>query len=106
MEQAREQRQTELLKSYEFNCECEACVNNYPMPNKLRRIDKSFKLPSFGRFGSNQDLLNELERNNQFMIDNIKHHPCFETAAVLMRNKELIRTVSERASYPFDFISK
>ena len=106
MEQPREQRQAELLKSYEFNCECLACVNNYPMPNKLRRIDKSFKLPSFGRFGSNQALLDELKGNNEFLSDIIQHHPCFETAAILMRNKELIRTVSERASFPFDFISK
>lgn len=106
MEQPREQRRAELSKSYEFNCECSACANYYPMPSKLRRIDKSFKLPTFGRFGSNQALLEELEENNKFMIDNIQHHPCFETAAILMRNRELIRTVSERASYPFDFISK
>lgn len=106
MEQPREQRQAELLKSYEFNCECSACFSNYPMPNKLRRIDKSFSLPSFGCFGSNQDLLEELKENNKFMTENIRHHPCFETAAILMRNKELIRTVSERASYPSDFISK
>jgi hypothetical protein len=34
------------------------------------------------------------------MNDNIERHPSFETAAVLLRTKELIRTVCERISFP------
>lgn len=106
MELPKEQRQADLLKAYEFKCECIACTKNYPMPNKLMKIDKSFELPKFGHFGSNEAVLNELNENFKFITDHIKYHPCFETAAKLMRNKELIRTVSERASFPFDAAHK
>jgi hypothetical protein len=102
MEQPREARQLELLKSYEFKCECEACAMDFPMPNKLPRIDKSIPLPKFGVFGSDKAILAELKENFAFISDNCEKHPSFETAAVLMRNKELIRTIAERASFPFD----
>lgn len=102
MEQPKETRQAELLKAYEFKCECSACTNNYPLPNKLPRIDKSFNLPSFGQLGSSKALLEEFKVNCKFIKDNIQHHPCFETAATLMRNKELIRAISERASFPIE----
>lgn len=104
MEQPKETRQLELLKFYEFKCECDACALNFPMPNKLQRIDKSFTLPAFGVFGSNKEVLSELRVNFSFINDNYENHPCFETAAVLIRNKELLRTISERASFPFDMI--
>lgn len=106
MEQPKEQRQAELLKTYEFNCECIACVKNYPMPNKLMKIDKSFALPKFGHFGSNESLLDELKENFKFITEHIKYHPCFEIAAIVMRNKELIRTVSERVTFPFESARK
>jgi hypothetical protein len=102
MEQPKEARQLELLKSYEFKCECEACAMDFPMPNKLPKIDKSIPLPKFGVFGSDKDVLAELRANFAFITDNHDKHPSFETSAVLMRNKELIRTIAERASFPFD----
>lgn len=100
MEQATEERQAELLKTYEFKCECDACINNYPLPNKLKRIDKTFTLPSFGRYGNNEELLAELKESFNFIKTNIEHHPCFETAAMLMRIKELIRTICDRIAFP------
>lgn len=106
MELAKDQRQADLLKTYEFNCECIACAKDYPMPYKLMKIDKAFVLPKFGHFGTNEALLNELSDNFKFIADHIRYHPCYETAAMLIRNKELIRTVSERASFPFDFTRK
>ena len=96
------QRQDELLKTYEFTCECTACVNNYPMPNKLRRIDENFILPKFGKFTSNENLMKELREDLKYINDNIDKHPSFETAAVLLRIKELIRTICERISFPFE----
>ena len=99
MEQLKPQRQADLLKSYEFNCDCTACVNDYPMPNKLLRVDKDFVLPRFGKFGTNTELLNEVKENFKFMSENSENHPCFETAAIIVRNKELIRTVCERVNF-------
>jgi hypothetical protein len=95
------QRQDDLLASYEFNCDCTACANNYPMPNKLKRNDKNFVLPKFGKFPSNENLLKELQDNFKYINDNIDIHPSFETAAVLIRIKELIRTVCERVAFLF-----
>lgn len=101
MEQKQEERHAELLKTYEFSCECVACVNRYPLPNKLRRFDKSFDLPSFGHFGSNKELLAELKENFKYMKENNEKHPSYETSALTIRNKELLKTISERATFPF-----
>lgn len=38
---SRKERKTELLKQYRFICECEACVNNYPLYFELPAIDSS-----------------------------------------------------------------
>ena len=94
-------RQDELLQFFEFTCECAACVNDFQMPKKLNRIDKTFKLPKFGKFLSNENILCELDESFKYMNDNIEQHPTFETAATILRTKELIRTICERISYPF-----
>lgn len=104
MAQPKDVRQAELLKSYEFTCNCVACANSYPMPNKLRRYNPSFVLPTFGKFGNDHEILEELKRRFTFIEDNVNQHPCFETAACLMRIKELIRTASERISNPFESV--
>jgi hypothetical protein len=101
MTQPKTERQAELLKFFEFACECTACIEDYPMPDKLRRIDKTFILPKFGNFPSNELLLKELRENLQYMNYKIDNHPCFETVATLVRTKELIRTICERVSFPF-----
>lgn len=100
MELSKETRQSELLKVYGFNCQCEACTNNYSLPNKLPRINKSFVLPSFGHFESTRALMTELKQNFKFIEENIQHHPCFEIAATVIRNRELIKVLGERAAYP------
>uniref|UniRef100_A0A182PX13 Protein-lysine N-methyltransferase SMYD4 n=1 Tax=Anopheles epiroticus TaxID=199890 RepID=A0A182PX13_9DIPT len=38
---SRKERQTALLKQYRFICECEACVNDYPLYHELPSIDTS-----------------------------------------------------------------
>lgn len=100
MEQPQEARQAELSKTYNFICKCEACINGYPLPNKLRRVNKSFVLPSFGHFESSRALMTELKQNFKFIEDNIQHHPCFEISAYVIRNRELIKVLGERAAYP------
>lgn len=100
MEQSKETRHAELLKTYDFDCQCPACVSNYQLPNKLPRIKKSFALPNFGHFESNRDLMTELKQNFKFIEENIQHHPCFEICAFVIRNREVIKVLGERATYP------
>lgn len=88
------------MKTYEFNCECTACVNDYPMPNKLPKIDKKFPFPNFGSFESNGKIIAELKLNFMVMREYFEHHPCFETAAIIMRTKELVKVLGERISFP------
>lgn len=101
MEQKKESRQAELLKTYEFSCDCIACVENYPLPNKLPKHDKNFIFPKFGKFGTNKELRAELEVNFEYIKDHSKCHPCFETAAIILRNKELLHKICYRASFPY-----
>lgn len=101
MTQSKIERQAELLKFFEFTCECHACTNDYPTPDKLQKIDKTFVLPKFGNFPSDDLLLKELNDDLKFMNDHIDRHPCYETVATLVRIKELIRTVCEKVSFPF-----
>ena len=100
----KQQRQDELLKFFEFTCECVACVNDYSMAKNLNKIDKTFKLPKFGKFSSNKNLVLELQKCLKFLNDFNDCHPSFETAAVMLRTKELIKKVCERISFPFENI--
>ena len=34
------ERQLILLEDYSFQCQCEACINNYPLFHSLKSIDK------------------------------------------------------------------
>jgi hypothetical protein len=101
MSKSKELRQAELLTHFEFTCECTACVNDYPMPQKLKRTDKSFVLPKFGKFSANENLIGELQGCFKYMNDNIDRHPSFETAAVMLRTRELVREICERIQFPF-----
>lgn len=38
--QSKKERQYDLLENYSFNCECEACINDYPLFSNLKTIDK------------------------------------------------------------------
>lgn len=100
VERSKKERQAELLKSYEFDCNCSACAGNFPKPNKLRKVDSNFKLPDFGYFGSNEEIMKQLRKNFRYAKFWSHQHPSFETCAVMMRSMELIRVLGERATFP------
>lgn len=89
------------MNFFEFTCECTACVNNYPMPKKLKKFDYTFKLPKFGKFTTNENLLKELNKSFKYMNRNIENHPSYESTATILRIRELIRETCERISFPF-----
>lgn len=87
------------MNSYEFACECDACEGNYPMANKQAKFDKLFKLPTFGGFHNDDNvLLQELRMRLDYLNENYDRHPSFEYSATLIRTRELLKIICERVS--------
>ena len=88
----REDRKRQLSK-FSFDCDCVACVKNYPQLPALPRIEKNFIEPKFEGFQL-KDAVEEFKRNCDFIDNNIKHHPSFETTVLINHNEHLLHQIS------------
>ena len=89
---SKEERQLQLSK-FSFECDCEACVKNYPQLPALPRIEKNFIEPKFKAFELKK-AVEEFRRNCDFIERNIKHHPSFETTMLINHNEHLLHQIS------------
>lgn len=82
-------RQQEIMKKYQYLCECPPCVENYPMKRGLLHLDPSFKMPkkSFGSFKKTKE---ELAQNWKYLTAKMENHPSLETSGLLGRNRDLL----------------
>jgi len=74
-----------ILSSYGFICDCDACKNNFPLLNDLRKIPRINQITSFNT--SDIDQLIETFKESCKLINELQHeHPCYDTAFVIRRN--------------------
>lgn len=72
------ERRQKLKKSYKFECDCIACVKNYPLHKQLKRKDLRFCL-SFEDTKSVRDAVSQFKKHTRYIEKNFKHHPSHET---------------------------
>lgn len=83
----------ERLKIFSFNCDCEACLKDYPEMLKLPRIDDEFVDPIFSRM-SVPEAIKEFKKNCDYIEKTISRHPCYETTMTMVHNDHLLHQIS------------
>lgn len=96
---SRKERQT-MLQRYNFSCDCEACVNNYPRLQDLPKTDDTFIEPGFGVMETHA-AVKIFKRNCDYIEENIKYHPCYETTLLMLNNDHLLRQISKSINETF-----
>lgn len=81
------------LSKYSFECDCEACKKNLPLLEKLPRKTKRFLEPSFDAFEPVK-AIEQFRKNCIFIEKNIKIHPCYETAILILHNIHLMNQIA------------
>jgi len=90
------ERQQNHFKIFGFNCECEACVNDYPMAKELSQTMTDgalcFKLMAIEckPFGTPEEVLTEFRDNCKLIEKFAKRKPCIESSLLTIRNKSIM----------------
>jgi hypothetical protein len=95
--QSKRERQLELLESYSFNCECEACINEYPLFNRLKTIDKKiYRLAKKGRDEvSKLDGKQARKKFNEYCEAIQKHHAkAFPSTEIVILQECILQCMS------------
>ncbi|KAG5671093.1 hypothetical protein PVAND_001307 [Polypedilum vanderplanki] len=85
--QVKEERQENLLKHYGFKCDCEACMNNWPINSQLKVIDESlleYVWESHDELPYLIDSKIAEKRFREYCIVFTKHHADFPSAELIV----------------------
>lgn len=90
----RSDRQSELLRSYRFLCECEACLGNYEMLKLLPKYDNEFEEPPALNLNSSLDsIITEYRKNCSYIDENSNIYPSYEICSLIDRNQQLLNSI-------------
>lgn len=90
----RSDRQSELLRSYRFSCECEACHGNYHTLDSLPKYDDDFREPLPLNLNSSLDeIATEYLQNCSYINENSNKYPSYETCSLIDRNQQLLNSI-------------
>jgi len=90
------ERQKMHLEYFGSNCDCEACVNDYPMGDKLVDTITDIKLCSYivsklsQPFGTPKEISTEFRCNCYFIEKFAKQRPCYELFCLAARNIQIL----------------
>lgn len=91
-------RKTELYHSYNFKCNCEACIQDYPKLNKLPKLDKNLVI-SVSKLQSCEDIIAEYRKNCHYINKNHLKYPSFEMCMLIERNYELLNYIVSQDTF-------
>jgi len=86
-----------FLKTYKFDCDCEACVKNFPTVERLPIYDITFVDRRFYELPA-EELIKEFKANCEFTAKNMHLFPCVELAQTDVRNHNLLHKLGQYAS--------
>lgn len=78
-----------LMAGFDFTCDCEACVENYPLLNELPRKDPDFVSPEYRRFSA-QEAIDQFKTNCKYIDSNARNQPSYEISSLFRHNIYLI----------------
>ena len=96
----RQERRQELSR-YFFDCDCIACIEDYPKLEKLPKVDRRrFKEPEFAVY-STIAAIQQFKVNCEYIEKNIKKYPTYEVMQLNLHNDHLLHGA---AKICFDYI--
>jgi hypothetical protein len=90
---SRQDRQDEILKSYRFKCECEACVGDFGLLKDLPRCDENFKKTPLNQNSSLQHVISEYRGNCSYINENFNKFPSYEICCLIDYNQRLLNSI-------------
>lgn len=87
---AKNERQNRLQK-YRFECDCEACVNDWPQPYPER--DHRFAAPGYFNYKP-AAAVEQFKKNCKYIDENAGNMPCFEISSLMHHNYFLLHIIS------------
>lgn len=88
------ERREEVLRSYRFECVCEACAENYPLIDDLPSADANFVDPPT-EIASKASAKSELKTNCDYINDRAESYPNFEICTLMERNRLLLEAIAQ-----------
>jgi hypothetical protein len=86
-----EERQKGLEK-YNFECDCNACINSYSSIQNLPKKFEDFNQPNFGEI-SYKSAIEEFKKNCKLIQNNQNLHPCYELGMLMFHNNHLLHQI-------------
>ena len=84
------QERKQGLARYKFNCDCVACIEDYPTLENLPRNDRRrFKEPDFGVY-TTKAAIKQFKINCKYIENNAKKHPTYEVMKLIIHNYHLM----------------
>ncbi|CRK96541.1 CLUMA_CG009872, isoform A [Clunio marinus] len=91
-------RQDYFNKIYTFQCACNACKDDYPMLNKLPRIDEKFIEPET-KFESIAVAKLQYQKNCDYISANMDRYPCYEICLLMIQNYRLLHAIGNKLPF-------
>lgn len=83
------------LQHYGFDCDCVACVNDYPIITKLPRTDPKFVQPKI--LTATRNAISQFRENCKYINENLTLPPSFEVAFLFDHNQVLLSCIARRS---------
>lgn len=88
------------MKSYDFECSCAACLNDYSVMS-LPRYDPTFVEPAKKLPDTIEGTINELKNHFDYIKKNFKNYPSLELLDLSMRCGQLLDSIEKKSAWPF-----
>jgi hypothetical protein len=72
-----------------FNCDCEACINDWPTIPGMRFVDPFFQYPVVRVFASHDQAKKNIARNNEYVDRNFKAHEPIQEVYITIENNHI-----------------
>lgn len=89
MMEAKESRQINLMKEFNFKCECEACMNSWPIfkqlsvkDTKLMKYAKKLNDELIETLGNYNQLIKNFKNCKNILQENHKNYPSMELCVI------------------------
>jgi hypothetical protein len=86
---------------FEYHCDCEACINDCPTTERMRRTDPSFQFSDVRAFAPNNQAKKNIARNNAYIDHHSKEHePTQEVYITIINNHKELSGLARPSFYP------
>lgn len=93
----RVERLKAMKSDYNFNCQCEACTENYRDLQQMKTFDEDFEMPNNTGYG--KEAYDELKKGCEYVDRYISQFPCQELSVMMTFNIEMMKKLTGKTSF-------